>query len=66
MFKEKECVQKVFKLLNKPEIEAQTCFNGLTCLQAMMGLSEFLVYKIYVKETLHHKAVIPYLILSMT
>jgi len=59
MFKEKECVQKVFKLLNKPEIEAQTCFNGLTCLQAMMGLSEFLVLrfmskKLYIIKQLYH------------
>jgi len=38
LFKEKECVPKVFTLLKKPEVQAQTCFNGLTCFQAVMSI----------------------------
>lgn len=38
LFKENECIEKVFELLGKPEVQAQTCFNGLTCVQAVLGI----------------------------
>lgn len=39
-YKTRECIPKIFELLRKPEIQPQTCFNGLTLLQAMLSLSK--------------------------